>query len=70
MLNGGFYAPPLVPVGDSITAIPILIEKNAFALATQTAPQAAFLPMSSLFWLLCLYKSTGSARGLGLGPPN
>lgn len=35
--------------------------------SAQTSPRAAFLPMNSLFWLLCLHKSTASARGLSLG---
>ena len=42
--------------------------KNEFALTARTSPQAAFLPMSSLFWLLCLYKSTDRARSLSPSP--
>lgn len=41
--------------------------KNQFALTAQTSPRAAFLPVSSLFWLGCQRGSTASARGLS--PP-
>lgn len=42
----------LVPVGDSITALPILIQKTSW-LWLPRLPHRLHLPLSSLFWLLC-----------------
>lgn len=65
ILNGGSTLPNPIPVGDLITAIPILVKKPVCS-DCPDFPTGCILA-HELIVLASLYKSTASARGLSPG---